>query len=35
MEIAYAEALGVEVNADSARAFDRELAQAILQPLGE
>jgi hypothetical protein len=33
LEIPYAEVLGVEVNADSARAFGRDLALAILQYL--
>ena len=33
LEIAYADALGVEVNADSARALGRDLAQAILEYL--
>ncbi len=33
IEIAYADALGVEVNADSARALGRDLARAILEYL--
>lgn len=35
IEIAYADALGVEVNADSARALGRDLARAILEYLEE
>ncbi len=35
IEIPYADALGVEVNAESARALGRDLAQAILECLGE
>ncbi|MBN2508134.1 MAG: hypothetical protein JXQ71_15720 [Verrucomicrobia bacterium] len=35
MEIAYADALGVEVNAHSARAFGRDLAEAILEHVEE
>jgi hypothetical protein len=34
IEIAYADAFGVEVNADSARALGRDLAGAILRRLG-
>jgi hypothetical protein len=35
IEIPYADALGVEVNAESARALGRDLAQAMLECLGE
>ena len=35
MEIAYADALGVEVNAASARALGRDLAQALLEYLAD
>ena len=35
MEIAYAEAMGAEVNAESARALGRDLARAIIEYLGE
>ena len=34
IEVAYADALGVEVNADSARALGRDLARAIWRHLG-
>lgn len=35
LELAYADALGVEVNADSARAFGRDLARALAEMLDQ